>query len=370
MKTGNPQINIAIGGEKLTGWSGLQVVRSIDSAADAFSFSLPWNPTPENIERFKPFTVKTIKITMSQGDKTERVATGYIESISVENSANGRVINIQGRSTTGVLLEWSAGGIGKDGKKIGFEFNNITFDLLAEILAAPNEVFIDPNDSELTDLKKRPFPEVSIDVGQKVYDVLSRLGSACGLFSHPQPNGSLIFRRFNSDKASVCDILEGKSPVESISTSHDITKRFQEYALYASNEGEGALVIVRDFEALGINVRRRIVVEPTQYSPDYTEVANLVRARALINSYTARVTVAGWTYKIGGSGEESKLWKAGDCVNVYAPGAFILKNTKLIIKRATFSLSEGSGQQTTLDLGLPAAYDLKNPDPSNLPWIA
>ena len=108
-------ISIQIGAEKLSGFQGLQVSRAIDAAADAFSFSLPWNPTEKNIERFRPFNPQIVRVRVDD----ELLLTGYVEKSEFSTSADSKALNIQGRSASGTLLDWSAGP--------PFQFQNVTF---------------------------------------------------------------------------------------------------------------------------------------------------------------------------------------------------------------------------------------------------
>lgn len=232
----------------------------------------------------------------------------------------------------------------------------MTFNDIAEYFAAAHVVKAVPDTV--------PINEVSIEPGQTLFDFLSKLAAANGYFGRALPNGSLEYRNDLGKTPPVCDIEEGQSPVISITTNHDVTKRFWKYKIVASSTGQPNVEAEAKDSELSPAIRGVKIIQPSQQSADYQKAANLARSRALIDSYNATVIVSGFTYTTpSGTGE---FWQAGDVVRVYAPGAFIVKTTKLIIKRVTFSLDENGGQQSTLDLGLPEAYS--GGYPKEVPW--
>ncbi len=354
-----PEITIHINNtnEKLTGWTGFQVVRAIDACADAFAFSLPWDPTPENRKRFLPYSPGVIKIFGG----SEQFLLGYIEVVSVSSASGQRVINLQGRSASGGLLDWSAGSIWDRSaqafsSETVFELQGLTFNKIARKLAAAHVVKAVPDTA--------PINEVSIEPGQTLFDFLSKLAAANGYFGRALTTGGLEYRNDLGKTPPVCDLVEGESPVLSINTNHDVTKRFWKYKIVASSTGQPNVEAEAKDTKLSPAIRGIKIIQPSQQSVDYQKAANLARSRALIDSYSATVTVSGFTYKTHGS--TGKFWQAGDVVRIYAPGAFILKFTKLIIKRVTFSLDENGGQISTLELGLPEAYSGGYPE--EFPW--
>ncbi len=356
-----PEISIHLNStnEKLTGWTGFQVVRSIDSACDAFSFSLPFDPTEMNRKRFLPYSPGVIKI---YGDK-EEFLTGYIEVVSVVSNGNNRTINLQGRSASGGLIDWSAGSIFRRQNKTVvptdesiFEINEpMTCENIVAKLAAAHVVHFQP-DTPLIN-------ELAIEPGQSLYAVISKLAASNGYFGVPQPNGSLVYRNDLGKTAPVADISEGISPVISISTNHDVTKRFWKYQIIATSTGQTDVSAEIKDSKLSPAIRGIKIIQPEQQSADYQKAAELARSRAMIDSYNVTVNLDGFAYN---SGTEWKFWMPGDVVNIHAPGAFIFKKSKLIIKRVTFQLDENGGQKTALDLGFPEAYF--GEFPKGFPW--
>lgn len=337
----NIAIDLTEAAERLSGWEGVTITRHIDAGADAYSLSIPWDPTPENRERFRPFKATQIRLKHNE----ETVLTGYIEKVAPSGNGADRVLNIQGRSATGVLIDWSAGP--------PFEFQGMTFNQIAAQVASPYSVYAVPDTNVLDD--------VAIDVGQTVYDFLGSLAQANGLWAQPLSNGALRFSRISSTQASVADLAEGQSPVISVSGDYDVTVRHQRYMAISQNEGDPtAEYEVNDPELLGGNVRGRKIIELAQESGDIQQAAIMARSHALIDSCNLSVTVVGWR-------NGSSLWAPGKIIRLKAPSAFVDRLTRLMIQRVTLTLDETGGEIATLDLALPEAYDQLTPQ--DLPWV-
>jgi len=360
-----PEITITINGEQLAGWEGLSVVRSIDSAADAFSFSLPWNPSAENRTRFRPFATPIVKI---EADGA-LILRGYVEQVNAATDSGKRQLNIQGRSETGVLVDWSAGP--------PFEFEGVSFNDIAAKVAHPYTVVapvdvdvskqgtIDANTQSALDVVgygSFALPVIDVEIGQTVFEFLSQLAAANGLWARPATvtNGSILqFVRLNPNRASVADLLEGQSPVLTVAVSHDVTKRFSTYTAISQQDGEQQEATVSDPLTLGRNIRGTRIVELKQRTTDITQAAIRARSQAIIDSYQPSCTVSGWTH-------DGDYWRAGDIIRLQAPGAMVYEPSRLIIRRATFKLDEQQGQTTQLDLTLPEAYAQTQPEAT--PW--
>ncbi len=353
-----PEISIHLNStnEKLTGWTGFQIVRSIDSACDAFSFSLPFDPTEKNRKRFLPYSPGVIKI---YGDK-EEFLTGYIEVVSVVSNGNNRTINLQGRSASGGLIDWSAGSVWDRGAQsfsdeTVFEMEGMSFNNIVGKIANGHMVSADPDTAIIN--------EISIEPGQSLYAVISKLAASNGYFGVPQPDGSLLYRNDLGKTVPVADISEEISPVISISTNHDVTKRFWKYQIIATSTGQTDVSAEIKDTILSPAIRGIKIIQPEQQSADYQKAAELARSRAMIDSYNVTVNLDGFAYN---SGTKWKFWMPGDVVNIHAPGAFIFKKSKLIIKRVTFQLDENGGQKTALDLGFSESYS--GEFPKGFPW--
>ena len=342
------RITLQVGPEKLSGFQGLRVERAIDSASDAFSFSLPWNPTPKNIERFRPFNPQIVRVRVDD----ELLLTGYVEKSDFTTQATQKMLNIQGRSASGTLLDWSAGP--------PFQFQDLTFNQFNTQLyqnfdptANAGVAFATPDTA--------PIAEISIDVGKKMYEIFAKIASGHGLWGIPTATGRLEYKKISSYMAAVAQLEEGMGPVRSVTTTHDITKRFQRYMVIGAYEGDPeAEAEVRDPEVFGLAKRGRLITELSQQTTDIDEAAKFSRSKSLIDSYSANLEVEGWRYN-------GELWQPGTIISLKAPGAYILNSARLMIRRVTFQIDEAGGQVTGLELTVPEAFD--NTELRALPWV-
>lgn len=349
--TNQSEITLQIGSEKLGGWSGLQVIRAIDSGADAFSFSLPFDPTPENIARFRPFSAQIVRIYI---DDT-LLLTGYIELESFASSASERTLNIQGRSASGSMIDISAG---PPFQYSGMTFNQISTRMYQEFdpTATVGVFFASPD--------TKPISEVSIDPGQTIYQVLSKLAAGHGLWGSPTTTGRVKYAKVSSAGIAVASLVEGTSPVRSVTTSHDLTKRFQRYLVIGTYEGTAdAQAEVNDSETFGFAKRGRKIVSMDQQTTSMEQAAKFARSKALIDSYTCAVELDGWH-------NNGKLWEPGQIITLQAPGAFVLSPTRLMIQRVTLQIDESGGQITALDLAIPQAYETEDAPVKEAPYVA
>jgi len=318
------KISISVTGalERLEGWTGVSIVRGIDQASDAFSFTFPWEATEDNKALFVAYRTSRARISYDN----ELIVTGIMEKYAPTSSADGNTMTVEGRSESGVIMDISA-------KKLSYEqtpFNTIA--------------------SDLSPISVRAIPDGPVDIeiepGETVWSVLSKLAAGINLYAFPQADGSLLFQQI-SKPATIGSIIEGESPVNSISTSMDLTKRFYRYTAVQTVDGQQAKAETID---TGVDSRLRDgqIIEPQQQA-NVTDAANFARNRGIMDSYTCTVNVTGWTI-------DGTLWAPGMVVNVNYPSAMIYRDSELMVKRATLSLDETSGATTTLELTFPQVF--------------
>lgn len=325
-RNGLGDVTVTISGERqeIAGWSGLQIVRSIDAGADAFSFSFPWEATEKNKKRFRAYRTSYIEIK----HRDTVVVSGIMEKLSAAFAAEQREVTLEGRSLSGVLMDLSARPV-----ELTASFNTIASELAPDAVA----VYAQPDIQDLT---------VQVDAGETVFDVLSGIASGHGLFAIPQPNGALAFKTLDAG-AEVGTIREGDSPVTQITTAHDLTRRYYRYQAIVTEDGATQTGEALD-EGVDPRIRDGKIVQPKQ-SADAQQAAMFERGRGIMASYACNMTVAGWTIN-------GQLWEPGMVVNVYAPSAMIYREYPLMVSQATLALDESSGATTSLDLTFPQVF--------------
>lgn len=336
-------------GRTIDSWSGLQVIKAVDAGSDAFAFSVPFEPNEINKNTFVAYRPSRVEIRIDN----ELVITGRIESISASYTASNKTIEIQGRSLSGSLMDWSAGP--------PFEWaNGTTFNDIARSIAKSVDGRFGPAESiRVSAIPNTQIPIASIEnPGQTVYEFLTSIASSQGLWAVPQADGSLVYRRLSSTRSPVADLEEGQAPLVSIQTVHDVTQRFYEYFVIQDADGNFSEAVEID-QGVDNRIRGRKIIRPSIEAWDLQEAARHAKASGLIDSYQASATVTGWTHN-------GRIWNAGDIIRIYAPSAMIYSPSRFIIRRAVLQLDENGGEVTNLELALPELYDGK--DPLERPW--
>ncbi len=369
--------------EELQGFTAFEVVDAIDAACKPFAFSLPYEDNEKNRKRFRPYSSGVLSVHAGG----EMILSGYYENPEFSLNANTRVLELQGRSASGAIIEWSAGSqwerVVKDGKlvnikplpNLAFEATGLKLQDILKQFAAAHMINAIPGTEVI--------PEITIEPGQTVFDFISKLMATNGYFGVPLPDGSLYYFKsigkaafFDDLKKTeyyrnrditksypVCDLIEGVSPIISANTSHDVTKRFWKYMVVTTAWGEPNVEYMAIDKKLSPAIRGIKIIQPSQQSADYSRAAAIERSRALIDSYTVSIQVKGYGYL--NADRRAVPWAAGDVVRVKIPSVFILKPTLLIIKRAVFK-RDNDGDYTTLDLGFKEAYSGGYPEA--FPW--
>lgn len=345
-----------VGGKTLTGWEGLTVSLGIDRCSNAFSFSVPYSD--KNKDLFKPFKAPIIQIKVLAGgqpvgiESDGTILTGYIEKEGFSSNGANKTITLEGRSASGVLADYSAGP--------PFQFSNMTFNQFSTAMyralyssATRGVAFATPDTGYIG--------EVSIDIGQSAYEVLSKLASAQGLYAFPTPGGRLEYKKI-TPSGSVASLTETSPVLETVDSSFDITKRFWQYVAIGTYQGNpSAQSSLSDYESFLPAVRGRKIEQIKQESTSIASAAEFIRSRSILDSFSVGCSVLGWHYK-------GKIWQPGEIVTLDAPGAYIEKPTKLMIREASFTIDESAGQKTTLSLCLPSSFDGTTPKAEDLPW--
>ena len=357
MRESDIKIKIHSTGETLHGFTGFTIQRQIDAAADAFAFSLPWEATPENLRRFPPFEKNSVDIR----DKGNQILLGYIEQIIPGYSKEGRTIELQGRSATGVSLEWSAGALytpSGERPEIKSEFRGMKFNAIDDALYIPGGIFATPNIGPFGD-------EAVADPKQSLYEFLKSLAATAGLWAVPRANGWLEFKKLGTGKPLI-DLIEGISPLIAASATHDATQRARWYLLASTQYGSPTtLASAVDVTAEPAIRGTRILPEPQQAANNYEELVKQARSRAIMDGYGVTASVTGFTYNLGGTW---RTWQPGDVVRLYSPSAYVLKPTAFMVRQAKLSYSTTDGETTTLDLVFPELFSGNVKKEADYPW--
>lgn len=340
------KITLQIDSNIFSGFPGLTVNVGIDRCCNTFAFTAP-NDGAFSVD---PFELPNVKVLLDvPGEAAQTVITGYIEPSGYGKDANKSTINLEGRSASGPLNDYSAG---PPFQFEGLTFNQFSTEQYKNLDASANvgAAFATPD--------TQPINEIAFDIGKTAYDVFTELAGAQGLFPVPTADGRLEYKKFTGS-GSFATLEDGKGVVRSISTNFDPTKRFQEYTVFGIYNGQQAEATVQDFQSFGLAKRGRKIVELKQEATDIVAAAKSLRQTAILDSFGCTAQVDGWHYK-------GKLWAPGEIITLSAPEERIKAGSLLMLREAAFQIDTAGGQSTTLNFCLPEAYTGK--DMGVLPW--
>lgn len=335
-------VRLGIGGTEFGGWEALTITRTLDSCADAFSLSAPFNPANQSVvNAFRPFGYQRAEVKID----SELVLTGRIELVAPEVSARSRTINVQGRSLTGALIESSID-IGKG------EFKGLTLAGIAREICKPHgiEVSAKFDTSEI----KAAIPET----GQTGFEFLAGLARSYGLLITCDARGRLVIDHVTSAAITVASLAEGDGVLMGATASYDGTQRFSKHKALAQSEGVSTYEGEAEDSGVGI-YRPRVAIADCEPGA-LKAAAEWARSLALSSSCQIAASVSGWRHPGGG------LWAPGQAVTLKAPGAFILAESRFLIAEASLSLDTSGGRVSTLRLVFPETY--RGAMPGSYPW--
>ena len=344
--THNDEITIRLGGKLFTGWTATSLQRNIDSVADGFTFSLPYDPNNLELrELTRAYSYKNCDIFI--GD--ELYIAAQTIKWSVGTRKNQTVKTIEARTKAGHTIECMA-------QKNAVEYKNQTLSQIATDIMESYGDNLKPlffaGDSD-------KFTKVRKEVTETDYSFLVGLAAQKGFMITSSDDGRFAFIRAEINGLPVFRFIEGETAIEHISTSNDGTKRFS--SMQSVTETAGTSGISSTLSDPNIPIYR-----PFVFSADDLEAGNLETAlkwrksKALANSYSVSITVSGWR------NERGQLWRENMKGTVKAPLVDILNESDYIIAGVTLRKDETGGNIATLKMVIPQAYSLEFP--TSFPW--
>jgi prophage tail gpP-like protein len=354
------QVKITVNGIEFGGWTACTITRRIDSVADGFSITAPFDPDqPQVRAAFRPFGYQPCTISIDD----ETLITGRIETVAPSTSASDRVVNLQGRSLAGSLVDCSIDGV-------GYEFAGLSLLQVAQKICQPFGVQVISAVGLGPTLKSalgaasvaeasEALDESRASPGQGAYDFLQGLAKAAGLMLISDAQGRLVISKIQPSTAPAAAIVEGDGPVIAVSANYQGTGRYSKYKVLQQQDGTPDLSGTASDQGVPI-YRPRTAVGSDSDAGNVAKAATWARALALAGAVEVSATVAGWRTNAG------QIWTPGMAVTVKAPGAYILQEAAFIVAEATLALDSSQGRTTELRLLLPATYT--GAMPGSYPW--
>ncbi len=340
------EIAIRIDGVVFRGWTAASITRNINTVADAFTFSLPFDPNDSDlVDKTRPYSYLPTDLFIG-GEL-------YIAAQSVKwNPAmrlNETIKTIDARTKAGHTIECMA-------QKSALEFNNQT---LAQIATAIMQPYGDDLKPLFFDGDSDIFPKVRKEITDTDFAFLSGLAAQKGFMITSSDTGQMAFVRAALTGKPVARFIEGETAIEHISASYDGQLRFSSFQAVTESAGTpGPSAILED--------KSIPIYRPQVFSADDLEAGNLDtalkwrRSKSLADSTSLEITVTGWRNNIG------LLFRENMRVTVLSPSVDVYTETDYIISGVVPTKDENGGNVAKLTVVLPQAYSLEFP--SSFPW--
>ncbi|CNF08994.1 phage baseplate assembly protein [Yersinia kristensenii] len=339
-------LTLEVGGRAITGWSKIQVTRSIEKLPSSFELSLMDRyPASEWQQWVNPGDACVVKL------GNDAVLTGYIDSWDNKISGTTHEVTAKGRSKCQDLVDCSA-------EWPNSVISQSTVLQIAQKLAEPYGINVT---SDITDMAV--VPKFTLNWGETAQAVIEHVTRWAALLYYDQPDGNLYLTRVGQRKAA-SGVEQGVN-ILSANLHTDINQRFIDYTGVALSNNAmarrpasggnniSALVRTQDTElAQQLPNRHRnkiIIVESTMNSE------NLVRNSLdwSINRNNGRskmlsVQVDHWRDR------NNQLWETNSLIPITIP-SMGLKNELWLLSSVTY-LKDANGTVANMTLMPPEAF--------------
>lgn len=318
-------LKLIIDGDEITEWQNVSIRRSMTSLADSFNLVL----VNRNVD------VAEGKICQVEYDG-QTIITGYIDSVSINYSANSLSVSVEGRSKSSDLVDCSA----IDERGSG-QFRDMTVLQICERIAGFYGISIVPTDAAR---KATPIKKFTIETGETAYEAILRAVKMRGLLAYSDPLGRVIIGTAD-DSVDASDHISDESNVLSATSKRSYKDRFSTYTGKSQPTGKTgksrSLSSVFD-SALNRQRIKIIIAENLEYGDSLKSRLQWQKNVDIGKSKTVQYTVAGWSQVTGG------LWKPNTLINVVDSTLGI--NDNLLLTEVTYNLSVNDGETTSLSL--------------------
>lgn len=341
-------ITLIVGGLRFTGWTDVEISRSIDEFSDAWSLRAT--------TRWAVVELHQLAIELDRGDAAEvwygeiEIIRGWVEEISEVITADSWTVTISGRSRAGDLVDCSA--MAK-GAWLQSSARQIAADLVA-----PFSLLVRATLPELD----APIRRFAADAEETVADTLRRLGLTLGLRVRSTPRGDVEFFRPAAGPVAARSLAWGRN-VRQISRKRSDVERFSTYVtrvqVSADDDLHGAAASI----AAAVDDAGMLRYRPLRIHAERGGTADELRKRAEWERNTRAgrgdmievdVYDAASTWLAG----PTATWEPGHLVTIYAPPLDL--DGRLLISAVTLGYGS-AGWSARLALTHPEAYQPERP---------
>ncbi len=334
MPTRNDEtVTVLINGKAHEQWESYDIDSDLMTPADAWSVSigLKGKQLPDFVQPWAPVQVKV-------GNDT--VLTGRVDQIEDSVDKQGHALQLSGRDGAAVLVDCAA--------PIFTTRQSSLEEIMAKVVRP-----LGINKIKINADKTSRREKISVEPGDRAWDVLAHAAEANGLWPWFAPDGTLIVGGPDYTTTPVATLVmrrDGKgNNVESVSRSRNVTNHFSQVTVLGQTHGtentSGKHALSASAKDDGVTFNRpQIVID---HEVDNGEIARS-RARKLLadgmlSAFDLQIVVKG--HRIGKGG---KLWEPGQRVQVESEPHGI-KGIYFLMGRR-FTLSRSNGTRTELRL--------------------
>jgi prophage tail gpP-like protein len=340
-----PDIVLLVSGQEYSGWTNIQVVRSLDTLADTFDLGLvsrgSSDPPPHDL---------------AEGDEcevlygSETLISGWIDAIDEGYTNNSSTLVINGRSRAGDLVDSSA--VHKPWRKTPLL-------KIAQDLCKPFKIEVS---SDLSDLPTETLFKLS--EGETVFAAIDRLARDHGMRVISKSDGSLLITRTGLIRFPNVAIEHGVNVVSG-GFRRSMEERHNPYifkAQLAANDEVNGFAASLKYEVLdeGVDRYRPLVVER-----DGQRGSKALQEAAEWERNTRAGKARQLSYEVFNPNDKKRNWENAE--GLWEPNTIVTVRDgyyqidgEFLITEVRFTL-DSNGTKTALRLTAPEAYQPKKP---------
>lgn len=331
MAADEDSLTLTSGGQTLSGWTEIQVVRGIEICPSIFSIAMT-----------EKFAADSPALLVQPGDPCtvaiggDPVITGYVDRLNPRISKKSHRIGILGRSKSQDAVDCSA-------EWDGGQIKGSSVLEIAKKLLKPYGITVEG----LVDTGP-PIPQLNLTIGESAYSIIERLARFRGLIIYDLPNGNLALAQAGSDTMG-SGFTQG-SNIEFGDGEFSMDQRFSIYESFITavdtlqDLGDGGNLLAK-VEDPGVKRHRlrTIISEGGAQGNDVAKKRALWEAaRRAGRSVSVTITTDSWR------DEGGKLWTPNAMVPIEAPALKLPKGTNWLIAQVVFRMGNSGG--TTADV--------------------
>lgn len=355
-----PKLALQVDGEDNTGWTSIQIVRSLDSFADTFDLQIVARGSSAALDDHNIAEEDECRI-LYDG---QVLISGCIDRVDEYDDASSRRLTISGRSRAGTLVDCTP----------PFKpWRNTPLLKIAEQICEPFDITVASDVVDIATVTERYF---KLSEGETAFAAIDRLVRGHGMRVTSKPDGSVLLTRTRVRRVVGAAVERGVNVV-SAGFVRSCEERFSTYIFKSqvacTDDVNGGAASARSTVIdEGVRRYRPLVVErDTQGRTSGGQfTSDKVTADLQEAAEWERNTRAGkarqLSYEIKNAGDPARsweevpgvLWEPNTIVTVRDPRYEI--DGEFLIVEVRFTL-DNNGTRTTLRMTAPEAYQPKKP---------